>query len=111
MHYRGPHLADDRNCPLCLTHKGPLSKSQCEVITQTQKVACTRACVGVNCSKANYIPTNTLIEGEPICYSLTILTLTTPTHTISLALLVSTPATRFRLVESTNHFTLLLKFT
>ena len=93
MHYGGPHLADDSNCPLRLTHKGPLSKSQRKAITRTQKAARTRACVGVNCSKADYIPTNTLMEGEPT--GSTIPTPTTPTRTMSLALLVSTPPYRF----------------
>jgi hypothetical protein len=109
MHCGGPHLVDDRNCPLRLTHKGPLSKSQREAITRTQKAACTRACAGVNCSKADYILTDTLMEGE--LTGLTIPTPTTPTRTMSLALPVSTPATRFRPVESTNRFTPLLKFT
>jgi hypothetical protein len=111
MHCGGPHPADDCNCPLRLTHKGPLSKSQREAITRTQKEARTRACAGVNCSKAkaDYIPTDTPMEGEPT--GLTIPTPTTPTRTMSLALPVSTPATRFRPVESTNRFIPLLKFT
>jgi hypothetical protein len=109
MHYGGPYLADDSNCPLRLTHKGPLSKSQHKAITQTQKAAYIRAYIGVNCSKADHIPTNTLMEGEPI--GPTIPTPTTPTRTMSLALPVSTPPYRFRLVEPTNRCTPLLKFT
>jgi hypothetical protein len=63
----------------------------------------------VNCSKANYILINTLIEGE--LTSLTIPTPTTLTYIMSLVLLVSILATCFQLVESINYFTLLLKFT
>ena len=113
MHYRGPYLADDHNCPLCLTHKGPKSKAQREDITRTQKAARTRACANAKCSKpitlANvYIPADTLIEEGPI--GLTIPPPTTPTHRTSPALPASTLATRFRSIEP-NRFTLLFKLT
>jgi hypothetical protein len=111
MHCGGPHLADDRNCPLRLTHKGPKSKAQREDITRTQKAARTRACANAKCSKPITLASvhaNTPMEEGPT--GLTIPTPTTPTRRTSPALLASTLATRFQLVEL-NRFTPLLKFT
>jgi hypothetical protein len=95
IHCGGPHPADDLNCPLRRTHKGPLSKSQREDITKEQKAARTRACASANCQKAN---PNDIPMGE----SLFAPTPTTPTRTTSPAMPISTPATRFRPVELTN---------
>jgi hypothetical protein len=87
-----------------------MSKSQREATIRTQKEARTRACAGANCSKADYVPTDIPIEGGSTSLTTPIPTPTTPTRIISPALLVSTPATRFRSVEPTNRFTPLLKF-
>jgi hypothetical protein len=113
MHCGGPHPADDRNCPLRLTHKGPKSKAQREDIIRKQKAARTRACANAKCSKptilANVnIPADTPMEEEPT--GLTIPTPTTPTRRTSPAMPASTPATRFRSVEP-NRFTPLFKLT
>lgn len=50
LHCGGPHTATDPNCLLRLTYRGPKTKSQRLVITETMKAARKRACVAAKCS-------------------------------------------------------------
>jgi hypothetical protein len=59
LHCGGPHPADDPNCHLRLTHKGPKTKSQREAILRTTKAARVRACAAAGCSKAQANPRDT----------------------------------------------------
>jgi hypothetical protein len=50
LHCRGPHPADDRNCPLRLS-LGPKTRSQKEAITRANKAARSRAVIAAKCCK------------------------------------------------------------
>jgi hypothetical protein len=51
LHCGGPHAADDLNCPLRPTPRGPKTKSEKRAILETSKLARIRACSAANCSK------------------------------------------------------------
>src|SRR5271154_4570308 len=84
----GPHTADDRNCPLRPTHKGPKSKSERIAILAITKASHKRARAAAGCS---HKATDVHMETESPT------TLSTPTWARSPSISVSIPATQFRL--------------
>lgn len=51
LHCGGPHTADDMNCPLRPTHRGPKTRSEKKAILETTKLARIRACTAANCTR------------------------------------------------------------
>src|SRR5438477_426636 len=50
LNCRGPHPADNTNCPLCPMSRRLKTKSERTAILETSKTACIRACAAVKCS-------------------------------------------------------------
>lgn len=87
LHCSGPHPADDRNCPLRPTHKGPKSKPERIAILAITKASHKRARAAAGCS---HKVTDVHMETESPT------TPSTPTRARSPSIPVSIPATRFR---------------
>lgn len=94
LHCGGPHPADDRNCPLRLTHKGPPTKSLRVAVQSVTRAARKRACAAAGCSKVAL--TDIQMEDGPHIPSPT--TPTTPTRARNVSSPTSTnpSAVRFR---------------
>jgi hypothetical protein len=87
LHCGGPHTADDRNCPLRPTHKGPKSKPERIAILAITKASHKRARAAAGCShKATDVHMETESPTTP----------STPTRARSPSIPASIPATRFR---------------